>query len=79
MFGVMNHLDVIVFEDATEAAQNGFDYRIKNIKPVEIAKVVIINKGTQGGNSTIDLVLYDQQGNSYVTMVTGNLIKSLPL
>lgn len=79
MFGVNQHLNLIVFENAAEAAQNGFDYRNKEIKPVEISRVVIISKGTKNGNSTVDLILRDQQGNEYVTMVTGNLIKSLPL
>lgn len=77
MFGVMQHLDVVICKDADEAAQKGFVYR-GDIKAVEIEKVVVVQQGTQAGNSTVDLVLKDEHGKQYVVMLTGNLLKSIP-
>jgi len=77
MFGVMQHLDVVVCKDADEATQKGYVYR-DGIKAVEIDKVVVVREGTQAGNSTVDLILKDEQGNKFVVMVTGNLLKSIP-
>lgn len=77
MFGVMNHLDIAICKDANDAAKQGFTYG-DPIKPIEIDKIVVIQNGTEGGNSTVDLVLKDAQGNKFVVMVTGKLLKSIP-
>lgn len=77
MFGVMNHLNIVVCKDAEEATEKGFHYR-DPVKAVEIEKVVVVQQGTVGGNSTVDIILRDKDGNQFVTMVTGNLLKSIP-
>lgn len=77
MFGVMQHLEVVVCQNAEEATQKGYVYR-DGIRPVEIEKVVVVREGTQAGNATVDLILKDEQGNKFVVMVTGNLLKSIP-
>lgn len=77
MFGVMNHLDVVVCEDADEAIAQGYIYR-SPIAGVEIEKVVVVKNGTHGNNSTVDLLMRDEHGNQYVVMVTGALLKSIP-
>lgn len=76
-FGIQNHLAVSVFETAEEAINAGHVYRAP-VVPVEIRKVVVVRHGTVAGNSTVDLVLGDQQGNEYVVMITGALLKSIP-
>ena len=77
-FGIMNHLDIHICKDAEEATQKGHIYSGGKVKAVEIDKVVVVRNGTQEGNSTVDLVLKDQQGNKYVVMMTGRLLKSIP-
>lgn len=78
-FGIMNHLNVHLCEDADDAVEKGHIYSpADGFKAVEIDKVVVVLKGTVEGNSTIDLVLKDQDGNKFVVMVTGNLLKSIP-
>jgi hypothetical protein len=77
MFGMMQHLEVVVCQNAEEATQKGYVYH-DGIKPVEIEKVVVVREGTQAGNATVDLILKDEQGNKFVVMVTGNLLKSIP-
>jgi hypothetical protein len=74
----MNHLDVVVCDDAEDAVYKGFNYSLPEYSAIEIEKVVVVRKGTEGGNSTVDLVLKDQHGKKFVVMVTGNLIKSIP-
>ena len=76
-FGMMQHLNVHICENAEDAIQKGHVYR-EGVKAVEIDKVVVVRKGTEAGNSTVDLVLKDQEGNTFVVMVTGNLLKSIP-
>jgi len=79
MFGVMNHLNVHLCEDAEEAIQRGHVYpQSEGYKAVEIEKVVVVRKGTVEGNSTVDLVLKDEAGNKFMVMVTGNLLKTIP-
>lgn len=77
MFGQMQHLNIHICQNAEEAIEKGHIYR-DGVKAVEIDKVVVVREGTEGGNSTVDLVLKDQQGNTFVVMVTGNLLKSIP-
>lgn len=76
-FGVMQHLKIETYDSVEQAIAAGLVYR-EPVKPIEIDKVVVVNKGTSGGNSTVDLVLRDQQGQLFVVMLTGNLLKSIP-
>jgi len=76
-FGVMNHLDIVLCKNSDEAIEKGFMYRAP-IKAVVIEKVVVVRAGTEEGNSTVDLLLKDQDGNQFVVMLTGNLLKSIP-
>lgn len=82
-FGVMKHLNVILCADSAEAEARGYHSqpsgKYDGACPVRIDEVVIVQKGTEGGNSTADLLLRDPAGNLYVVMVTGNLLRSLPL
>ena len=77
MFGVMNQLDIVICKDAAEATEKGFHY-MPPIKAVEIAKVVVVRQGTEEGNSTVDFVLHDKEGNMFVVMITGALLKAIP-
>lgn len=76
-FGMIQHLNIHICQNAQEAIDKGHIYR-EGVKAVEIDKVVVVREGTESGNSTVDLVLKDQQGNTFVVMVTGNLLKSIP-
>ena len=76
-FGIMQHLNLHICKDADDAIAKGHIYH-EGIKPIEIDKVVVVRSGTEAGNSTVDLVLKDQEGNTFVVMVTGNLLKSIP-
>lgn len=78
MFGVIQHLDVVLCKDAQEAIDRGFQYRLPEYKAVQIEQVVVVQNGTEGGNSTVDLVMKDEAGNKFVVMITGNLLKSIP-
>lgn len=81
MNGINQRLSVVVCDDALDAASKGYNYSAWDPQPtpLNIDKVVVVQKGTNAGASTVDLVLVDADGNSYVTMVTGNLLKMLPL
>lgn len=80
-FGVMQHLNVVLCPDAQHAIDLGYNptEEYRHAQPVEIEKVVIVKDGTTAGNPTVDLVLRDQAGNRFVVMVTGRLLKALPL
>lgn len=72
MFGVMQHLNIENYKTVQEAPI----YR-EGFKAIEIEKAVVVQLGTEGGNSTCDLVLVDKEGQHFVVMLTGNLIKTL--
>lgn len=75
----MNKLTVRVFKDADEASAAGFDYRGKDITGLVLETAVVVRDGTMEGNPTVDLLLRDEAGNEYVTLITGNLLKMLPI
>ena len=75
---IHNHLEVTVCDDAEDAVSKGFNYAKDGTKPIEVKKVVVVRKGTQGGNPTVDFLLEDETGQRFVFMVTGNLLKSIP-
>lgn len=78
--GPQQHLRVVVCKDAGDAIAQGFDYAAQGdkFKPIEIETAVVVLDGTESGKPSVDLVLVDQQGQRFVVMLTGALIKSLP-
>ena len=77
LFGIVNALEVHIHEDAKEAMRAGCFYRPPVFKPITIERAVIVNKGTDSGAPTVDLILRDETGQKFVVMLTGNLLKSL--
>lgn len=79
MNAVHQHLKIVICADAADAIVQGYNYAGKDeFKPIEIDSVVVVRKGTEGGNSTVDFILKDESGQKHVFMVTGNLLKSIP-
>ncbi len=76
-----NHLNIRICDDAQDAIQQGFNWVVHPTppKPVEITQVVIIRKGTENGNPTVDFVMKDDTGQRYVFMITGALLRALPI
>lgn len=79
MDSIQTSLDIAICRDAQEAREKGFVYSEPEYEPIQIAKVVVVRNGTVGGNDTVDLVLCDERGQKYVCMITGALIKSIPV
>lgn len=75
---IHNHLKINICEDAKDAIEKGFDYNKGDTKPIKIKNVVIVKNGTVGENTTVDFVLEDENGQQFVFMLTGNLLKSIP-
>lgn len=75
-----NHLSITICQDGADAIAQGFNWReaVPPVKPIEIKKVVVVRRGTEAGNPTVDFVLEDETGQRFVCMVTGALIKSIP-
>ncbi len=78
MNGINQHLAVTIVEDASEAIKAGYLYRPPIHLPLNIEQVVVVKNGTQANKSTVDLILVDEKGQKYVTMVTGSLLRSIP-
>lgn len=80
-FAVNLSLQLEVFPTADQAVAAGFDYNQWSPQPkgLKIDKVVVVRNGTQQGRPTADLIMVDEDGNKYVTMITGALLKMLPL
>lgn len=73
-------LDVTICQDAADAIAKGFDYKDAQppVLPIEVKQVVVVRSGTVAGNPTVDFVLEDANGQRYVFMITGRLLKSIP-
>lgn len=71
-------LAVTFFPDAEQAVKAGYVYRDPEYTGLKLVEAVVVRKGTVNGNSTVDLILTDESGKKFVTMVTGNLLKSIP-
>lgn len=74
-----SHLDITICTDAADAVAQGFDWaKDPTVKPIEVKQVVVVRNGTEAGNGTADFVLEDENGQRYVFMITGRLLKSIP-
>lgn len=78
MPGFQNYLDVEVCKDAGDAMSRGYVYH-EGYTLLTITKAVVVQNGTEQGNPTVDLVMQGEDGQKYVVMVTGNLLKMLPI
>jgi len=79
MFGVQQHLDLVICKDGKDATDKGFVYRKEDgYDAIEIDKVVVVQNGTEQGNSTVDLIMVDANAKKSVVMITGKLIKTIP-
>lgn len=76
---ITQHLQISICDDAADVIARGFDWKAATpkVKPIEVTQVVVVRKGTQSGNATVDFVLTDDTGQRFVFMITGNLLKTL--
>lgn len=77
--GVNQSLAIVLCNGAQEAIDKGFNYDQweKKPTPLNIENAVVVRGGMLSGKPTYDLVLVDEAGNKYVTMLTGNLMAML--
>lgn len=74
------HLHVHVFPTAEEAKAAGFNYSERDdFKPIQVTDVVVVQNGTEEGRSTVDFVLEDESGQKFAFMVTGRLLRAIPV
>lgn len=73
----MQHLQVVICESPDDASGKGHIYG-EDYKILDLKKAVVVKNGTQEGNSTVDLVFEDIDGNKYVALCTSNIITSIP-
>jgi len=78
--GFTKHLTVTICEDSEDAFAKGHTYEAeKGFRAVTIESAVVVVHGTGQGNPTVDLVMVDAEGNKYVTMISGNLLRTIPV
>lgn len=46
-------------------------------KAAKLTNIAVVEKGTVGGNATVDLVFEDESGQKYIVMVMGSLINAV--
>lgn len=78
MNSIHTALEIKVVEDASDAVKQGFFYREPVYEPIKVLKVVVVKNGTESGNPTVDFVCQDKDGQKYVFMMTGALLKMIP-
>lgn len=75
MNSVTNVLSIEVVGSPEEAPHYKRD-RI-DVRAASIQKAIIVLNGTVGGLATVDFHIYDQEGNMFVAMLTGAIVKGL--
>ena len=75
------NVKVTVCADASDAIKSGYDYRAKDdeYKALELKEIVIVRDGTVAGRPTADFIVQDETGQKFVFMITGGLLRALPL
>ena len=76
--GVSTELAVTICDDPSDATEKGYFYRPPVYLPIRINKAVVVRKGTEGGKSTVDLIMEDEKGQKYVCMIPHALLNSIP-
>lgn len=74
------HLKITICKDAETAIAHGYDWAAQypKVKAIEVKEVIVVQSGTNAGNSTVDFVLEDETGQCFVFMITGRLLESIP-
>lgn len=77
MNSVHNHIHVKFCDDAADAISKGYDWNKVEppVKPIQIKEVIVVRKGTEAGNATVDFLLEDETGQRFVFMITANLLR----
>ena len=65
-------LEIKIVNDADEAPKYKNDTTLLTIRTV-----IIVGKGTENLRPTVDIQLYDKDGNKYVAMITGLILENL--
>lgn len=73
----MNAITINIFDNAQEAIKAGFTYHTENFTVCDIVNAVVVKNGTLQGNSTVDVIMKDVNGNKFVAIITGNLLKGI--
>ena len=68
----MQSLDIQITDGVADAPKYGDDF-----KAIFLRRAVVVPKGTQEGNPTVDLQFSDHDGKQYVAMTTGHIIEAL--
>ena len=68
-----NDLNIRLADSPEEApSYSKPEYKAENLKDA-----VVVGRGTQLGNPTVDFVFEDENGQKYIAMLTGGLIENL--
>jgi hypothetical protein len=73
--GEVNHMQHLKITIA--GVEESPSYDEKNFSALDLKAAHIVERGTQQGNPTVDLLLVDNNGRQYVAVVTGNLLEML--
>lgn len=71
----MQSLSITIHNAPDEAPNYKKDH--PEFKGAELVSAAVVKNGTEEGKPTIDLLFKDQDGNTYVAMVTGRLLRSV--
>ena len=62
--------------DSSKEAPN-YNRDMVDIRPISVVKAIVVGKGTVDGKATVDLILQTQDGATFVTMLTGTILRGL--
>lgn len=74
LIAAMHQLTITMFDEPNQAPNYNEE---EGWKAAMIKKAVVVGNGTKEGKPTVDIQFEDEDGNKYVGMITGELIKGL--
>lgn len=66
-------INIEIVEDPTKAP----NYQGTDVELLKMVKAIIVKKGTEAGNPSIDIQLKDQHGRDFVIMATAALFEGI--
>ena len=69
---ITSNLNIRIAKSVEDAPVYGNDFKI-----IKADAAIIVPRGTESGNPTVDIQLSDADGNKYLVMATGGIIEAL--
>lgn len=69
---ISSHVSIEVADTVEDAPKYGEDVTL-----LRVSKMIVVGKGTESGNPTVDIQLEDESGKKFLIMTTGSIVECM--